>query len=107
MGLNLDPPSVILFNVYLVMFVQLVLNWDKTSCDTGSAFFQLGFILIVFTRLLIHEMHNNKMISQKIFTAMMFLMSGVLLVPLAIYQCVVLDNNSDKFYYDAKAKVGN
>lgn len=50
---QLDPLSVILANIYLVMFVQLVLNWKASDCGTSSYLFQLAFILIMAGRLIL------------------------------------------------------
>jgi hypothetical protein len=67
----------------------------------------LGFIVLMSLRLAFQEMFNNQAIGRKLFGSLMFLISGGLLLALAIYQTYVVANNSSSFYYDASTKTGN
>lgn len=58
-------------------------------------------------RLVFQEMYNNKAIGKKLFGTLMFLISGALLLALAIYQTYVIATNSSNFYYDASTKTGS
>lgn len=50
---TLEPLNVILANLYIVMLLQLVFNWSAADCNTYSNFYQLVFILTMFTRVII------------------------------------------------------
>lgn len=104
---QLDPLTVLLANIYLVMIVQLILNWQAANCGTSSYLFQLAFILIMAGRLVLQEFYNNKIMPKKIFASLMFLSSGVLLLGLGIYQSYTISTHSSDFFYDANTKTGS
>lgn len=104
---TLDPLNIILFNIYLVMILQLALNWESSDCGTKSYLYQLGFIILMTLRLLFQELFNNAVMAKKLFVGSMFLTSGVLLLALGAYQSYVIATNSSNFYYDADTKSGN
>lgn len=55
MSYSLQPASIILANLYLIMGLQLALNWPAADCNTNSNFFQLAFIVIMAARIIIQE----------------------------------------------------
>lgn len=52
---SLQPANIILANLYLIMGLQLALNWSAADCNTRSNFFQLAFIVIMAVRIIIQE----------------------------------------------------
>ncbi len=57
--MTLEPSNIILANIYLIMILQLSLNWEKTKCNTDSHLFQLGFIVFMTLRLFFLELFSN------------------------------------------------
>ena len=89
------------------MLVQLLSNWSATSCSTSSSLFQLAFILIMASRLIIQELAFNQIITPQLYTILSFLTSALLLLPLAIYQSYTVAAHPEAFYYDPATKEGN
>lgn len=106
MAAILDSSTVILFNVYLILGLQLAFNWNKTGCNTSSYLFQLGFIVLMFIRLFFYEFHNNRVCGRIVNGVFMFLLD-ILLVALAVYQIFTMANNTNEFYYNPDTKMGN
>lgn len=106
MAAILDSSTIVLANIYLIMGLQLALNWTHTDCNTKSYFFQLGFITFMTFRLFFHELHNNQLTSRTINAFFMFLLSGLLLA-LGVYQGYNVFSNSNQFYYNPTTKQGS
>ena len=106
MAAILDPSTVILFNIYLIIGLQLAFNWDETGCNTESYLFQLGFIVMMFLRLIFYEIYNNKVCGKCVHAVFMFLIDG-LLIALGAYQAYTLASHSEDFYFDPKTEIGS
>lgn len=96
-----------LANIYLIMLIQVSSNWKAAECNTGSNLFQLAFILIMICRLAIQEASFNHFLTKKHYKMLSFFTSFILLLALGVYQIYNIASNSDEFFYDPKAKVGN
>ena len=105
-GATLEPSTIILANIYLIMSLQLGLNWNHTDCNTNSYLFQLGFIIIYVIRLFFQEWYNNQIIRRSIWIFLSVL-SLILLVSLGGYQAYTVFENPDDFYYNADTNEGN
>jgi hypothetical protein len=106
MAVLLDSSTLILFNIYLVMALQLAFNWNATNCNSNSAFFQLGFIVLMLARLIGHELYNNRKAGRVCHAFVMFLFSGLLLA-LGIVQAITVFSNPNDFNYDRATKQGS
>lgn len=104
---SLEPLTVVLANLYLVMLLQVGLNWAEVDCATHSNLYQLVFILTLVLRLFIQEAYNNRILAKRTHTILMLLSSGAVLTGLTAYQTYVLASNWSAFSYDPQTKVGN
>lgn len=104
---SLQPTSIILANLYLVMGLQLALNWPAADCNTNSSYFQLAFIAIMAARILIQEAYENRGITAKTHRWSMLVSSGFFLTGLAAYQSYMLWKHWGEFSYDASTKEGS
>jgi hypothetical protein len=104
---SLEPLSVVLANLYLVMLLQVGMNWADVDCATHSNVYQLVFILTLVLRLFIQEAYNNRIIAKRTYTILMLLSSGAILTGLTAYQSYVLASNWSAFSYDPQTKVGD
>jgi hypothetical protein len=100
---SLRPVNLLLANVYLIMLLQIALNWGAADCRTSSNSYQLAFVVIVIGRLVIDEIYHNGVVGRMPFVVCTFITTA-LLVGFAIYQSVVVANNPDAFHYDPKTK---
>ena len=103
---TLDSSTIVLGNIYLIMALQLGLNWEETNCNTNSYLFQLGFIILYILRLFFHEWYNNRIIGRTAWIVLIGI-TIVLLLALGGYQGYTVFNNPDDFYYNADTKEGN
>ena len=85
MAYSLQPTSIILANLYLIMGLQLALNWPAADCNTNSNFFQLAFIVIMAARIVIQEAYENRGITAKTHRWGTLASSGFFLTGLAAY----------------------
>jgi hypothetical protein len=97
----------VLANVYLIMLLQIGLNWSDADCSTHSNVYQLLFILTLVLRLFIQEAHNNRLIAKKTYTILILLSSGAILTGLTAYQTIILSQNWNAFSYDPQTKIGD
>ena len=101
---TLQPLNIILFNIYLIMTLQLLLNWSEASCNHHSNLFQLVFIITMITRLILQESFLNKIIKFKTYKSTTLISSGVVLTGFAIYQAIILGTNPSDYDYNPENK---
>lgn len=89
------------------MLIQVSSNWKAADCNTGSNLFQLAFIILMICRLAIQEASFNHFLTKNLYKILSFFTSCVLLLALGVYQIYNIASNSNEFFYDPKAKVGN
>lgn len=53
---SIKPMNLVLFNTYTVLLVFLSLNWQNSSCEISSNIWELFYYIILYSRLLIHEL---------------------------------------------------
>lgn len=104
---SLQPANIVLANLYLVMVLQLALNWPAANCNTNSTYFQLAFIIIMAARIVLQEAYLNRGISAKTHRWTMLVSSGFFLTGLAAYQSYIMWKHWGEFNYDASTKEGS
>jgi hypothetical protein len=82
---TLEPINIILTNLYVIIMLQLVLNWSVANCGTYSNVFQLIFILTMIWRVVIHESYRNKLLRAKSYRWGMLASSGLALTGVSMY----------------------
>jgi hypothetical protein len=82
---TLEPFNIILTNIYIVMLAQISFNWEKAGCSSHSNVFQIAFLITMVLRVLVHEGYLNRIISNRVYTILMLISSGVFLTGLCVY----------------------
>ena len=106
MAAILDSSTVVLFNIYILMALQLAFNWNNTDCNISGYFFQLGFIALMTARLFFHELFHNRCCDLGCHAFFAFAIDICLIAGGAYYMYRVF-GNPDYFYYDPVTKAGN
>lgn len=75
------------------MTLQLALNWHSSDCATHSNFFQLVFIAVMASRVLLQEAHQNKAISSRPYQVCKFI-GIIVLTGYSIAQSVLMAVNA-------------
>lgn len=86
---TLRPLNILLVNLYVIMFLQLFLNWNFTGCQTFSNVWALCIYILLVLRIVIDELHNNKIAPYKSYAALSLLLSSVM-TGLGIYETVTI-----------------
>ena len=74
------------------MALQLALNWKSSECGTHSNFYQLVFIIVMASRVLLQEAHLNKAITSRPYQILKFI--GIIaLTSYSIAQTVLMTVN--------------
>ena len=94
---TLEPQNILLLNFYIIPLLQIAFNWSSSDCGTNSNVWQLFFVLTLIVRILIDQLYNNAHISRKLFTILMFITSGVILLTLGIWESYVISTNQEEF----------
>jgi hypothetical protein len=97
---TLEPVNIILFNIYIIMLLQIALNWSFADCGTGSNIFQLIFVITMLLRLFFHEGSQNKIINSTLFKTLMLISSGCILTGISIYESYTISQHWNNFSYD-------
>ena len=83
------------------MLLQIVLNFKDSDCGTSSNIFQIGYVVVLFLRLLFDELYNNRKIVRMTWNILMIITSFVLLGALSGYEIWAISANPDSFFWDS------
>lgn len=86
---KLKPLNILLVNLYVIMFLQLFLNWNYTACQTFSNVWALCIYIMLVLRIAIDEIYNNEISSFKAYAIFSFVLSAVM-TGLGIYETVTI-----------------
>lgn len=94
---TLEPQNILLANLYLIMLLQILLNWSASYCETNSNIMQLVFVLTLIARLFIQEFYYNKIYGTKIYKVLMMVSSLVILLGMGIFWAYTISTNAASF----------
>lgn len=99
MGLQLRKikgQNIILFNFYLILTIQLIFNWQLTSCNNHTNLWKLVLLMVLYGRLMGDELtHNNKITRRN--SLLLRVVSSLVLLSLSIAMISLLISNSSDF----------
>ena len=89
---SIEPHNILLFNFYTLLILQLLFNWSITNCGNRANLWKLFFLAILYARLFLDEMYNNRKITQKIFQIVQ-IVTALVLAALAAAMITILTHN--------------
>lgn len=99
MGLGLRKikgQNIILFNFYIILTIQLIFNWQLTSCNNHTNLWKFVFFMILHGRLIGDELSHNDKLSLRNFI-LLRIVSSLVLLGLSIAMISLLVSNSSDF----------
>lgn len=99
MGLELRKikgQNILLFNFYLILTIQLLFNWQHTSCNNHTNLWKLVFLMVLYGRLMGDELSHNDKLSRRN-CLLLRIVSSVVLLGLSIAMITLVIRNSSDF----------
>lgn len=83
---TLKSQNILLFNFYLILFLQLIFNWSYANCNNHTNVWKLFYMFVLFARIFGDEFYHNRMLSAngnkglKVVTSLILLFMGIAMI---------------------------